>query len=168
MYIIKVDRASVRKNPEYGEWPKPIEVSKSMSFELPYHELPKHPQFKVGKNCFVVASQSNGMITLEANGSELPILFADSERKIWGGVNVTVSPDTIEPFGGPDEREYLYKHDKEGSLPEKVTCTSCDSIFKSEYIGDHPDDETGCGCPICGELLVEYEEFNAEEMAPKD
>lgn len=167
-YFIKIDRSTIRLNPDYSLTEQIIPTTLEASFvvtdpkvlngDFPELEV-IYPEFKKDVNYFITESgfDDNGMVCngVFMNG-EIPM-----SGKKFDGIEITVTQNYTTIY--PDTRRFLYEYEE---TPDPVVkCETCSSTFKFRYMEDD------C-CPVCDiyvdhDIEIEYEQFNENMIDEK-
>lgn len=170
MIHLKIDRSTIRKNPDSEPWQQHVPGAKTIHFEVKHQNLIKWgkqgpyvgaPGWVEGAN-YVLTQVDIAGEKLKAVGVGIGSALLDLQVE---GIEMHVETEAIQVNSKLSGPEYLYQYEP---LPERITCPRCESSFKSENIGaevwlDHMTegfDDTLC--PVCKETIVEYEKFNPE------
>lgn len=153
--IIKIDRSSIKLNPNRGNTSFLAAGAVEVSFEV----TGKLPDFlKDGENCYITSIDSNKRISGLLNDFSL-----QADLMKCDGVTVNVKRNTQRIYHAP-ESTYIYKYEN----PE-LKCDYCHKKSTIEEIEiDYDDDGNRCTtCPCCAHIntfpVVEYENITDVE-----
>lgn len=170
-HFIKIDRSTIRPNPDYSLFPKMEKGVKSAIFTVtdtsvlvgdsPQDLRIKYPEFEGNYMLtnIVYESKNGSNPTVQAEGvftnGLIPTIF--EQGKTWDGIDIKIHQEYIETF--PDTRQYLYEYHERPEI--WVTCDGCKARFEYGYMDEYNT------CPVCGEeectdVNVEYEQFNLD------
>lgn len=179
MILVKIDRTTVRKNPDYN----PTEIKTFIGNTGTFHVIGPPRLFNnmqimydgwvKGENYTFTSWHEgvrNGSLVNTGSGVFIgeDLINKYLLGETWEGVDVSILPQYhVQKI---DTRMYLYEHEPT-ILPDRITCPHCNSIYDKEHIGYYEYDNA-CeqhfidnACRICEETIIEYEVFKPEEHA---
>lgn len=158
MKIIRIDRSTIKKNPNAGNTQTVIEGSKEVLFSVESYDIPDI----VRKEPFIITSfiEENGKLTNCSgviNGPLTPEQL--SEWLTIKGFTVTIRNNT-EVINHMPEPEYLYEYED-----KEIKCKKCKNMINIDDIEHDEFEDTPVKiCPICQHFDT-FPEYRYEKIS---